>query len=546
MNKPLTMKGNLGKSILQIGAQFGDPPSAVWEYVINSLEYRDQPDGCRIFITTSSKDIVISDNSSGMDENILKNFFTLSGENAARKGKQSSWLKRGMYGTGKLAVFGIANELIVETNHNGIKNSYKLTRKAIENAPEDANEIPIESIKVNEKTEDSNGTVIIINDLNIKVRPNDLIRKIEREISYMRGYDIQIAVNSHVCEFKELDLINSYTYQSDGPIRNRYGDFELKIDVSRVPLDSMDKGIKISCNKNVIGLEDCGVTKKECGNLLTGSVEIPDLEKPINNVESINQTRNLKLNPQHEGVRELLLFIAPKLEKVRKDVLDKKNEERNTLQSKKLTTLTDEITKKLNKQWNETLKVLNDIRLGSNARNALSIFNEPGNDNEIDSLIEGKGVLVGEEEKIRFGEESENPKQPIKESQKILEESENTSREASKNPGKSSKRRRAGFIVVHENLGKDEHRSIYVKDEIKIIINLDHPTVTSCLRSCSGDVENATFKRLIFEISMREFEHAIGQEMISDNDMYVPSDLLFEMRSHFDRITRAIGSDLYL
>ena len=38
-------------------------------------------------------------------------------------------------------------------------------------------------------------------------------------------------------EFKELDLINSYTYQSDGPIRNRYGDFELKIDVSRVPLD---------------------------------------------------------------------------------------------------------------------------------------------------------------------------------------------------------------------------------------------------------------------------------------------------------------------
>ena len=171
----------------------------------------------------------------------------------------------------------------------------------------------------------------------------------------MRGYDIQIAVNSHVCEFKELDLINSYTYQSDGPIRNRYGDFELKIDVSRVPLDSMDKGIKISCNKNVIGLEDCGVTKKECGNLLTGSVEIPDLEKPINNVESINQTRNLKLNPQHEGVRELLLFIAPKLEKVRKDVLDKKMKKEIHF-NQKLTTLTDEITKKLNKQWNETLK----------------------------------------------------------------------------------------------------------------------------------------------------------------------------------------------
>ena len=97
----------------------------------------------------------------------------------------------------------------------------------------------------------------------------------------------------------------------------------------------------------------------------------------------------------------------------------------------------------------------------------------------------------------------------------------------------------------HDSLGEDEHRSIYSKDELKIIINTSHPSVKNCLKSCKGDVENDVFQRLIFEIAFREFEHAIAQEMISDNDMYPPSDLLYEMRSHYDRIARVIGSDLY-
>ena len=544
-DKSMSMKGNLGKTILQIGATFGDPASAVWEYVSNALDYREHPDGCKIYITTSTQKIVISDNSSGMDEKVLKNFFTVSGENLARQGKQSSWLKRGINGTGKLAVFGIADELIVETNHEGIKNSYKISRKALESSPEDANEIPVDTIVINEKTKEKNGTTITLNKLNIKVKPEQLINKIQREIAFMRDHDIQIAVNSHLCEFKELDIVSSHTFQSDGPIKERYGDFELRIDVSRVPLDSMDKGIKILCNKTLVGLEDCAIGSKECGNLLCGHVDIPSLEDPIDNIKPFDQSRNQKLNKEHKGVHELLLFIAPKLEKVRKEESEKKEEERNTLQSQKLSAMTNDLSKKLNKEFNNFQKLLSDVRVGSNAKSAISFFNEPGNDDEIESFSDGEGVFVGDEEEIRTGMASDSPKEPENESQKIFEESELSDKEASKGPGKKSKRRRAGFMIEHQRLGEDEQRSIYDQDELKIIVNLDHPTVVSCLRSCSGDVENSIFKRLNFEIVMREFEHAVAEEMIADNDMYSPHDLLYDMRLHFDRISRVIGIDVY-
>ena len=125
----IKVTGNLGKSILQLSAQFSSPSAAIWEYVSNSLEYRSQPDGCRINVIIEKNKITIDDNSDGMDNSLLHHFFTVSGENQARKGNQASWLKRGLFGTGKLAAFGIGNNLIVKTNRNGLKNSYKLTRK---------------------------------------------------------------------------------------------------------------------------------------------------------------------------------------------------------------------------------------------------------------------------------------------------------------------------------------------------------------------------------------------------------------------------------
>jgi hypothetical protein len=539
----IKVTGNLGKSILQLSAQFSSPSAAIWEYVSNSLEYRSQPDGCRINVVIEKNKITIADNSDGMDSSILHHFFTVSGENQARKGNQSSWLKRGLFGTGKLAAFGIGNNLIVETNKNGLKNSYKLSRKAIEASPEDANSIPLEAIKKDIETNEPDGTMVILESLNVKVNQHEIIRKIEREIASLREYDINIAVNDHLCEFKQLEILSTHKFESSGAIRERYGDFELEINVSRTPLDESERGIKIMNNKSIIGVEDCGISSKEFGNQITGKVDIPQLEEPINNVNSFDQTRSHKLNQNHAGVRELVLFMAPKIEKIRKDLLDEKNKERTSTQSKKLSEITNQLSDKFNKQWNELKRQLNEIRTSSNSRSVSSLFVEPGDDPELNALEAGEDVDASEYN-IRTGEQThENPSNGPSSSE--FESGSNNQFNASKTSGSKTKRRRGGFLVDHDKLGEDEHRSIYNKDELKIVINLDHPSVKNCLKSCHDDVENISFKRLIFEIAFREFEHAIAQEMIFDNDMYPPSDLLYEMRSHYDRIARVIGSDLY-
>ena len=539
----IKVTGNLGKSILQLSAQFSSPSAAIWEYVSNSLEYRSQPDGCRINVVIEKNKIIIADNSDGMDSSILHHFFTVSGENQARKGNQSSWLKRGLFGTGKLAAFGIGNNLIVETNKNGLKNSYKLSRKAIEESPEDANSIPLEAIKKDIDTNEPDGTMVTLESLNVKVNQHEIIRKIEREIASLREYDINIAVNDHLCEFKQLEILSTHKFESSGAIRERYGDFELEINVSRTPLDESERGIKIMNNKSIIGVEDCGISSKEFGNQITGKVDIPQLEEPINNVNSFDQTRSHKLNQNHAGVRELVLFMAPKIEKIRKDLLDEKNKERTSTQSKKLSEITNQLSDKFNKQWNELKRQLNEIRTSSNSRSVSSLFVEPGDDPELNALEAGEDVDASEYN-IRTGEQThENPSNGPSSSE--FESGSNNQFNASKTSGSKTKRRRGGFLVDHDKLGEDEHRSIYNKDELKIVINLDHPSVKNCLKSCHDDVENISFKRLIFEIAFREFEHAIAQEMIFDNDMYPPSDLLYEMRSHYDRIARVIGSDLY-
>ena len=77
MMSEINIRVNAGKTILQLAAQFSNAPSAIWEYVNNALEYRENPDGCRITVDIERTKIIIADNSSGMDSTILKNFFTI-------------------------------------------------------------------------------------------------------------------------------------------------------------------------------------------------------------------------------------------------------------------------------------------------------------------------------------------------------------------------------------------------------------------------------------------------------------------------------------
>ena len=80
----LDMRVNIAKNLRNCW-QFADGPSAIWEYTSNSLEYRESPLNCKIDIQIDKNQIIISDNSDGMDQEILKYFFTVWRESSKKR-----------------------------------------------------------------------------------------------------------------------------------------------------------------------------------------------------------------------------------------------------------------------------------------------------------------------------------------------------------------------------------------------------------------------------------------------------------------------------
>ena len=84
---------------------------------------------------------------------------------------------------------------------------------------------------INQTTNENNGTKIKVTGLNRKIYNNEVINKIEREISHLRNYDIKISVNDYVCEFQQLDIVKTIIFESSGAVKERYGEFEVKVNV---------------------------------------------------------------------------------------------------------------------------------------------------------------------------------------------------------------------------------------------------------------------------------------------------------------------------
>ena len=137
MPNQLKIKTHVGRDILQSAQLFKTPEAAVWEYVVNSLQYVDPGVVPLVEVTldVKAKRITIADNGSGMDLDGLRHFFTMHGENQQRRKGVPG---RGKFGTGKAAAFGIGTKLEVSTTRNGKRQTVHVDRDAIEAAEGDA------------------------------------------------------------------------------------------------------------------------------------------------------------------------------------------------------------------------------------------------------------------------------------------------------------------------------------------------------------------------------------------------------------------------
>ena len=539
----LKVTSHISRDLLSSAAVFKTEAAVVWEYVVNSLEYVDRgvSPKVQVDVNQAARQIIISDNGQGMTASGLQHFFTMHAENLARRAGRPG---RGKFGTGKSAAFGIATDLRVDTTKDGLRNVVILTREVVDQLS--GEEIPVDWAVRDEQADGPNGTTVTVSGIFLnRIRTAPIIEYIERHLQAFRVVSPEVAVNSHICAYREPEIKVEHTFKPLPAQAEVIGDVELVIKVARAPLPEGEQGIAVTAGLgNFVAVERGGIETKEFGSYLFGEVDVPAIETSESKIAPYDSSRSLQLNAQHPVVAVLVGFIGSKLEYVRAELVREAKEARKTEEVRRLAIEADRIADILNEDYRKVVQRLQQIHAASSRPGAaVARFGDsqdsgeasgewvrgtqqPGNVEEGKSRSRGRGGA---------GREAPNvtPRgEPDAEGSNAVDPAGGT--------GNKRARARGGFRVEYQNLGKNEERSRYDSATLTILINLDHAVVSAALGD--GKVEDRAFRRLSYEIAFSEYAMGLGYEIFRQDPNIPADDLLYEVRSCLNRIAASAAA----
>ncbi|MCG3776138.1 MAG: hypothetical protein JW395_2987 [Nitrospira sp.] len=535
----MKVTSHVGRDLLQSASVFKTEAAVVWEYVVNGLQYVDRGTTPRVSVQVSQADrsIVIADNGRGMTDSDLKHYFTMHGENVDRLTGRAG---RGKFGTGKSAAFGIARSFRIDSVRNGVRNVISLDRKAIENSG--GTDIPLEWITRNEGVDRPNGTTVQISDVLIKqLRTAPIIEYIERHLQAFRAVSPEVAVNDHLCEYREPEIANEFKFTPTAEQAGVLGDVTLVVRVARAPLPDAEQGVVITAGEgNLVAVERAGIENKEFGNYLFGEIDVPRLDDGSSAIAPYDSTRSLQLNVEHPVAGSLIGFIGSKLEQVRAELVKATKDARRTEQARRLENQANKIAELLNSDFNSIRERLTNIR----------------------TLVSAPGRAGGRFGSTAAGDDAQTGHVAGTTERGITEKTTNGKRNSGDGSGRKApqiaaaavsdpaggdtvdpvglddgprKRPRGGFQVVYRNLGQSDDRSRYEERTLSILINLDHPVLAAAL--ADGNIEEVGFRRLSYEVAFSEYSMALGYELLKQDPGMPADDLLYEVRSSLNRVS---------
>lgn len=545
---PLQVTSHVGRDLLASANMFKNEAAAVWEYVVNSLQYVDDGVLPRIHIVVKPKDkfIEIRDNGRGMTHEGLARFFKMHDVNADRaRGRPG----RGKFGTGKSAAFGIGGVLRVDTRRAGLRNVVELHREDVEQSA--GENINVRHLINNEQTSFPNGTTITIEGIFLsRLNVSSIIEYIERHLQIYRALMPQVAVNDHVCQYREPPIEATHTFSPSGELVELLGPCALNIKVSSAPLPDIEQGVFITAGLgNLVAIETAGVNSKELGNYLFGDIDVPALETYETPLEPYDQSRNLQLNPQHPVAQALLPFIGSKLEEVRKLQVAKLREAQKSEEARRLSEQAEQIADILNEDFTKILGRLQDIRSAAarpgpaNAKAGNGAQSEDQEGVWVEGISHPGEVLDAsttrgaQEETVRPSREAPNVTKSG-----TPEANANDSVDPVGGRGNKKNKPKGGFSVSFRHLGEGVERSKYDRTSLTIIINLDHVVIRNASRQ--HGIEDINFRRLAYEIAFTEYSLALGYTKLEQDPDIPADDLLYEIRTTLNRVSTS-AANLY-
>lgn len=153
--------------------------------------------------------ITISDNGEGMNEQQVENEYLVLGRNRRSTDRDVPHSRRimGRKGIGKLAGFGIARIIEVETTSGGVTTRFDMNIGALKRGANEVADVPINGV-IDEDSTAQSGTIVRLKDLKQTSPPNvaALTESLGRRFSRVVHGEMKIVVNGTVVEEPDIDF----------------------------------------------------------------------------------------------------------------------------------------------------------------------------------------------------------------------------------------------------------------------------------------------------------------------------------------------------
>lgn len=538
----LEVRSHVSRDLLQNAAMFKNERLVAWEYVSNGLDYVDPGTNpiVRVRLDARQKRVTIEDNGRGMDWAGLENFFVMHGENVDRKAGRPG---RGRFGTGKSAAFGIGDTLRITSTRNGKRSRVELTRGDLEGM-DSGDPVPVKVLERDAKTEAQNGTTIEIEGVHLRsLDQAGVVAYIERHLAHWPK-NVTVFVNNHECEFSEPPIERIETFRPAGDEAAALGDVELTVKVSKSPLGEDLRGIAIFADGVWHETTLLSSRGKEMAEFIFGEVDIKRLDTDVSTPAAFDASRSMRLNPDNPLVASIFAFVGPRIEEVRKALVESQREQRSTEQAKRLQQEASKIEEIINQDFETFRKRLQKVKAAA-AKTGFDASDAQASDQEDeegddDFLFGGEepATVVGDGEEGTTGEgEGGNGGEPRRLNPIVKPDPDGKSTGHHEKRGGDRPRNRGGFQIEFDQQGEASARAIYQREKRTIYVNLDHPQIAVALKG--HGVEDPVFRRLAYEVAFSEYAIALAMELDYREEFLDPQDAIVEIRETIHRIARA-------